>query len=236
MPIFLNRSSVHVYEVQHPAVFAIPPSLPHPVEHTTTGANQFFVSTQFAFVHDEPSTFDRVPWIQRATVEMVENLAVETDCFHHTLNVWFEMETTDVSNTPINKLVRFPQRNRFSQLLCGDNSNHRKANPTCGAGISKLGLGTLRGEIVLYEATKRLFCFLCVPLLAGCFCQLAVRDCGETLRECVSSFANRFSFASNVKPHAPINWVEAVLVDELSSVLCQFQPVLAFFNVVVEFA
>lgn len=78
MPVLLDRQPVDINKVQDAAVFFVPASLPHPIEHLATDANEFVVLAQFAFVHDEPCTFDRVTWIEHAAIEMIDHFTWDT--------------------------------------------------------------------------------------------------------------------------------------------------------------
>jgi hypothetical protein len=57
---------------------------------------------QFAFVHDEPGTFDRVTGIQRAPVVMIQYLAARSDGFHQHLVFRFHEISFDRGQIKIN--------------------------------------------------------------------------------------------------------------------------------------
>ena len=104
LPVFLDRQTAQVGEVEQAAVFFVPTAFPHHVEDAASDLNPACFIAETTFVHEEPSAFDRVAGVEGSAVGVVDDGTVGRDGFHERSEVRFEKVALDGVDAPANPI------------------------------------------------------------------------------------------------------------------------------------
>ena len=201
VPVFLDGLALEVREVEQAAVLAVPPALPHPVEHAQRGRGVVLVAGAAGLAQDEPGGLDGVAGIEQAAVEMVGiDLPLGADHLHDGPQLGLHEVAEDLGDGDVGPLREgLAADHRVAEAgahVLGGHEGHHEGREAAGgpealgrdvAGLAvELEEGVVGGEGAV------------LPLgLAGGAEGLGMADGGEALGEDVAAHAQGLALAGN---------------------------------------
>src|SRR5262245_18041294 len=88
LPVLLDRFVVYITEVKDAAIFLIPSTLPHIINHFATEFYQMrVVITMFCFMQNKPGSFHGMTRIEGSPVDVIDDASVRGHRFHDALYI-----------------------------------------------------------------------------------------------------------------------------------------------------
>lgn len=79
------------------------------------------------FLHDKPSSLDRMPGIEQSAIEVIDKITIGSNGLHHHAQFRFYEQARDLVNTPIDPFRQMRSLAKTgSHFLCRDQRDHSR--------------------------------------------------------------------------------------------------------------